>query len=277
MTGDEARDRLKRADEPLGSDAFDILQTIARLDATEPESGLAQELLLRCLARGEEFNGTGPILRELTRQHGLFPYLAQDDLGLAEQIAFEYHKPGKLGDRGVVFHGPQSRVFQALARRESIVLSAPTSFGKSLVIDALILNRCFTNMLVVVPTIALMDETRRRINGLESGYKVITHLAQEPSERNVYVMTQERVVEVVDDLAVDFFVIDEFYKLAPRRSDGDDSRLAAGFPSTCWDPVSGPSPRSSPSASSAGSSTSLIRLSSPSFTTWAETETMLSA
>ncbi len=223
MTPDQARELLQ-SPESLASEAFNVLQTIARLDASGDGDGISQELVLRCLGREDEFNGTRPILHQLAREHGLFPYLDQNALELREQIAFEFHKPGRLAERGVVFHGPQARVFRALMDGESLILSAPTSFGKSLVIDALILNERFDNILVVVPTIALMDETRRRLNALGSGYKTITHLAQEPAERNVYVMTQERVVEVVETLDIDFFVIDEFYKLAPRRSDGDDDR-----------------------------------------------------
>jgi rhodanese-related sulfurtransferase len=214
-----------KSPEPVGERAFDVLRSIASSDTTNPGGRLSQELVLRCLDRIDEFNGTSEILRNLAREHGLFPYLDQEALGLREQIAYEFHKPGRLGEEGIVFHSPQARVFERLTQGESVILSAPTSFGKSLIIDALVLNERFNNILVVVPTIALIDETRRRLAHLRSPYKIITHAAQEAEERNVYVMTQERVVEIVDEIELDFFVLDEFYKLAPSRS-ADDQRVS---------------------------------------------------
>ena len=64
---------------------------------------------------------------------------------------------------------------------ENVVLSAPTSFGKSLVVDAYLDASDFTNAVVIVPTIALMDETRRRLQRLAGAdrYKVITHSSQQ--------------------------------------------------------------------------------------------------
>jgi hypothetical protein len=55
-------------------------------------------------------------------------------------------------------------------------------------------------------------------------YKVITHLSQEPTARNIYVHTQERVVENGHIKDVDFFVIDEFYKLQIDAKNDGDSR-----------------------------------------------------
>lgn len=223
MTPSEAREVLASV-EPVGPNAFGILQTISSLLSEGPNLQ-SQELTLRSLSRREEFNGCSQILWELTRAHGLFPYLEEEDLDFQQRLALEYHRPGKLGERGLVFHGPQARVFELLMKGESVILSAPTSFGKSLVIDALLLNERYDNVLVVVPTIALIDETRRRLSRLDAPHKVITHLGQAAAEKNVYVMTQERVVEIVDEINVDFFVIDEFYKLSPSAS-GEDSRAA---------------------------------------------------
>lgn len=107
----------------------------------------------------------------------------------------------------------------------SVVLSAPTSFGKSLIIDAVIASRRHRNIVVVVPTLALADETRRRMLKFRDHYKVITHLSQEPEERNIFVHTQERVVENPHIRDVDFFVIDVFYKLQIEESAEGDERV----------------------------------------------------
>ena len=80
-------------------------------------------------------------------------------------------------------------------------------------------------MAIVVPTIALMDETRRRLSKLSSDYKILTHGTQEPGERNLYVMTQERLLDLQELPNFDFFVVDEFYKLDPAHSDERSNRL----------------------------------------------------
>ncbi len=106
---------------------------------------------------------------------------------------------------------------------ESVVLSAPTSFGKSLVIDALIASGQYRNVAIVVPTIALIDETRRRLSRFSPTYKVITRVSQPLAERNLLVLTQERVLDIEKLPDIDLFVIDEFYKLSPDR-EGDADR-----------------------------------------------------
>ena len=84
-------------------------------------------------------------------------------------------------------------------------MSAPTSFGKSLIIDAVISTRLFKNIVIIVPTIALIDETRKRLNSFSNYYKIITHPTQSKKENNIYILTQERAI--LDDFIdkVDFF------------------------------------------------------------------------
>ena len=164
------------------------------------------------------------VLDALVRQVGLFPYLVPNELGTADQIAWEFNHPEAMPD-DIVFHEPQTRVYRELVQGHNVVLSAPTSFGKSLVTDAVIASGKFKNILVVVPTIALIDETRRRLGQRFRGkYKIVTHASQEIAARNIFVLTQERVLErdVLD--LVEFVVIDEFYKLKPEHA--DDERCA---------------------------------------------------
>ena len=104
---------------------------------------------------------------------------------------------------------------------KNVILSAPTSYGKSLIIDSVIASGKYNNLVVIVPSIALIDETRKRLSRFKEHYKIITYPNQELSSRNILVLTQERAVEIIDKLKVDFFVIDEFYKIG-SKSDGDE-------------------------------------------------------
>lgn len=200
------------------ADAFDILQSIARMLAEKPEDPTAQSLLIRALEYRENFAGCAPLLNALLRETGLYPYAEPETLTARDRLAFEFHRPdSRLGDAGMVFHRVQAQVYWRLVDGENVILSAPTSFGKSLVVDALIASGKYRRIALVVPTIALIDETRKRLARFGDTHKVVTHASQpaDPSRGTIFVLTQERVIERDDLDRLDLFVIDEFYKLDP--------------------------------------------------------------
>jgi hypothetical protein len=211
--------------------AFDVLGAVSRGSAMPEERDEARDLLIRTLEYREELPpALQYLLASLVREHGLFPYLTSpEDLSLADLIAYEAHRPLSFPVANIVFHAEQAEVYRRLLNGENVVLSAPTSFGKSLVVDAVLASRDFRTVVVVVPTIALIDETRRRLARLAYKYKVITHATQALASRNLIVVTQERLQEFADLPAVDFFVVDEFYKLDPETPDDRADQLNIAF------------------------------------------------
>jgi hypothetical protein len=176
-----------------------------------------QEILIRAHAAREHFGAAARVIDGLLRERGLFPYLVNAELGTADRLALELHRPLDFGSDRRVFHRAQARVYHRLLEGENVALSAPTSFGKSLIIDAIIAEATHRKVAVVVPTIALIDETRRRLMERFRGvYKVVTHPHQATEERTIFVLTPERVLEVEELGEVSFVAIDEFYKLDPR-------------------------------------------------------------
>jgi hypothetical protein len=117
-----------------------------------------------------------------------------------------------------VFHSTQAQVYARLMDGDTVILTAPTSFGKTLIIDALVVSGRYDNVAVVVPTIALIDEVRRRLSRLnahyELDYKIVTHPGQAQGDRTIFVFTQERVLEEQSFPPLDIAVIDEMYKLS---------------------------------------------------------------
>jgi primosomal protein N' len=65
------------------------------------------------------------------------------------------------------------------------------------------------NIAIIVPTIALTDETRRRLQRKFSNqYKIITTSEVELSEKNIFIFPQERALHYVDKIAeLDMLVI----------------------------------------------------------------------
>lgn len=215
ITSQELRNILRK-DFSADVDKFHIIKQVAAFVATNQAVG--QEFILRLLARINEFQGFESMISGLIRQVGLFPYMDDENLSFKDAIAYELHRPTGFSEN-IVFHHAQAEVYYALLRGENIVLSAPTSFGKSLIIDSVIASQVHSNIIIIVPTIALIDETRKRLSKFKDSYKIITHPSQSFDKRNIFILTQERAIEIIPEIDVDFFVIDEFYKLSPQKND----------------------------------------------------------
>jgi hypothetical protein len=185
-----------------------------------------RDLVIRSLDKFELFDEVEKsLLLSLVRTVGLFPYITPHlgNVSFSDRLAYEVHRVEGV-EKGMVFHRLQAHVFHLLMQGRNVVLSAATSVGKSLVIDAVLAQGKFRKVVVIVPTIALIDETRRRlVRRFKQLCNVITHPSQEANESliNVYLLTQERVLQRDDLGDVEFFVIDEFYKL-DLASDSDE-------------------------------------------------------
>ncbi|KJL28312.1 DEAD/DEAH box helicase [Microbacterium oxydans] len=225
MTFRQARTLLKKG---LLSDdnAFEVLGALGR-ETSFGNRDAARDAIFWALGQRTAIpGGLSPLMESLLREHGLFPYV-QDvlDMPLGDRLAYAAHRPDADMGRDLVFHAEQAKVYEHLRAGENVVLSAPTSFGKSLIIDAYLAEKSFTNAVIIVPTLALMDECRRRLTRLPGDFKVITHGSQKLGERNLFVMTQERFIELDALPQIEFFVVDEFYKLDPSHGDVERSAV----------------------------------------------------
>lgn len=209
-----------------GFSAFRYLAAINTLLSNPVSNNLGRDLIVRALDAREKFSDHTAILRNMVRKSGLFPYLKKEftDLTPGDRVALDLYRT-PFSDK-YVFHSMQFHIFDLLKAGRNLVLSAPTSMGKSAIVDSLLGLGKLNRVVLVVPTVALADETRRRLQDrFGDTYQIIHHSSQEcRSDRAVYVLTQERVNERDDIQDIDLFVIDEFYKLAFRqlKSGGTD-------------------------------------------------------
>ncbi|WP_296104675.1 DEAD/DEAH box helicase [uncultured Agrobacterium sp.] len=225
MNRDELRERLRGDFD--GEEAGKLLSAISRLVNARATHDDGRELVIRCLDRRERFpNGLSHVLDGLVRSVGLLPYVIDRRAqSLEDQLLLEAHRMPIGGDKRV-FHTLQLQIFRELVAGRNVVLSATTSVGKSAIVDAVIATGKHHHLVIIVPTIALIDETRRRI-ALQFGdqYDVVTHPTQttSPERETIFILTQERALSRTDLGQVTFFVIDEFYKL-DLRGDDDNER-----------------------------------------------------
>jgi hypothetical protein len=155
-----------------------------------------------------------PLVNHLIRETGLFPYLQQETSNWEERYIYEIFKVNIGEEKPVTLHREQSFLLKKLLEGKNIAVSAPTSFGKSFVIDAFIKIRKPKNVIIIVPTIALTDETRRRLyKKFANEYKIITTTEVEPAEKNIFIFPQERAINYLEKVEFfDIMIIDEFYK-----------------------------------------------------------------
>lgn len=177
---------------------------------------------------------TKPIWGDIAESVGFYPYIQRDasmtdNSTLSEEMRRIYHRSKYLPN--VYMHREQKELSDMIFSDQNIIVSAPTSFGKSLLIEEVVASNKFKNIVIIQPTLALLDETRRKLQKYSELYKIIVRTTQEPSETrsNIFLFTAERVCEYIHFGSVDFLVIDEFYKLSGNRDDERSSALNNAF------------------------------------------------
>lgn len=163
---------------------------------------------------------------DIVAKCGFYPYLEKEQENfyldnLREEISKEFHKANYLKGN-VYFHSAQQEVCDLLLNTESnLVISAPTSFGKSLLIEELVASNKYRNIVLIQPTLALLNETRNNLRKYEDKYKIIVRVADKPVEDkgNLFLLTAERVMEYKDMPKINMFILDEFYKISQKRDD----------------------------------------------------------
>ena len=175
----------------------------------------ARNALIKLLAHHESNNiNYTPLVNHLIRSAGLYPYIQKDTADWQDRFVYEAFKVDTGSTEPLTLHREQSNLLKALLSGESLAISAPTSFGKSFVIDSFISIKKPNNVVIIVPTIALTDETRRRLYPKFSDtYKIITTTEAVPGEKNIFIFPQERAITYIPKLKdIDILVVDEFYK-----------------------------------------------------------------
>lgn len=201
MVDKELFDKIKEINSELLNNNFEEAQnkTIFLLDQYENNGEKKYPLLLN----------------ELIRSVGLYPYMDLEHLTWQQSILVESYTVNN-GKDDVVLHREQSLVLKKLLDGASLAISASTSFGKSFIIDTYIKIKDPKNVFILVPTIALMDETRRRLNNkFGRKYKIITTPNEDLAQYNIFIFPQERAAHYIDKVDfIDILIIDEFYKIS---------------------------------------------------------------
>lgn len=216
----------------LKSRIFSILQESARdiqlLDSDDPALLDVVPRLISLIESRPELESYREVFSTLARAVGLWNYIDKETADYHDAMVADAVTVDELD--GITLHREQIAALNVLLAGKNLVLSAPTSFGKSLLIDALLATKRYKRIAIVLPTIALLDEFRRRINKRFGNlFTLIMYHSQEahPDESVIFLGTQERLINRKDLGTIDLTVVDEFYKMDTTRQDDRSSTLNA--------------------------------------------------
>lgn len=204
--------------------SFYLLKKYSKF-VNENDKDAAQEIIIYIIANIEKIkDDTKFIWSDLIEAMGFYPYIEKykDKITLtstASEIRKEYFKSENLHE--IYLHEEQKEILEKINLGKNMVVSAPTSFGKSLLIEEIVASKKYRNIVIIQPTLALLDETRKKLNKYYQEYKIIVRTSQNYSEEkgNIFLLTAERVLEYEEFPNIDFFVLDEFYKVSSKRDD----------------------------------------------------------
>lgn len=216
-------------------ESFQLARDCSKLLCNSDTEHLAHKLIINILDNWNKLHdSTKEIWIDLVESAGFYPYLEKlklqlDTCGTAAKIRKEYHKSPHLINK--YLHEEQKKLLDIIMQGKNLVVSAPTSFGKSLLIEEIISSRKYKNIVVIQPTLALLEETRLKLKKYSDHYKIIIRTSQKPSieKGNLFLLTAERVMEYENLPQINFLILDEFYKLSTKRDDERSDTLNNAF------------------------------------------------
>lgn len=133
-------------------------------------------------------------------------------------------------DENISLHPEQIKILNEIEKNQALIVSAPTSFGKTFCIFEYIAKYKPNNIVLIVPTLALVDEYRKKIikkyKEKFQEYNIYSNIDEEKQynfdKKNIFILTHDRVVQETNYMLIkkiDFLVIDEVYKLEKDLKD----------------------------------------------------------
>lgn len=132
-------------------------------------------------------------------------------------------------DENISLHPEQLQIINHIEKHSASIISAPTSFGKTYCIFEYIAKYKPRNVVLIVPTLALVEEyfkkIIRRFKPHFTSYKIYTSIDETKEYNfdsyNIFILTHDRIVQTYAYSKIekiDFLVIDEVYKLETEFS-----------------------------------------------------------
>lgn len=185
------------------------LSIICHVSEYLPNDNFIKQLLYDCIAASRVF-----LYNEMLSNRN-DNYASSIETGLFNEFAEAYYTL----ETDTVLTRDQKDLFDSFKEKRRIIVSAPTSFGKSRIIQEIIAHNSYNNVAVVLPTIALLNEMylKFRANSKLRSYSLINSVNNVViTKKNIFILTPEKMDLFLDqnpEFQIDFFVMDEIYKI----------------------------------------------------------------
>ena len=132
-------------------------------------------------------------------------------------------------DSTISLYPEQINLIKKIKENQALIVSAPTSFGKTFCVFEYIVREKPKNVVMIVPTLALVDEYLKKIikkyKSVFNNYKTYINFDENTiynySDYNIFILTHDKALEnnVYKCIKqIDFLVIDEVYKLQKEEN-----------------------------------------------------------
>lgn len=191
------------------------LKNICYIANQRYEDLMIKQVLHDCIIQSRVF-----LYEDMIQKHNI-QYSDEIKMTLIDAISKELYTL----ETDTVLTRDQRKLLDDFVEYKRIIISAPTSFGKSRIIPEIIVKMKYKIIAIILPTVALLAETYHRFiqNQYLTEYNIINSLQQELIDgKNIMIFTPEKMDMFMDNhenLNIDFFVMDEIYKIQ-----GDDDR-----------------------------------------------------
>ncbi len=200
-------------DSKLESDYNLCLSAICHIANLNISDQMIQQLLHDCIIKSRVFL-YDPLLAKLS-PHYTPPPSAQDSFLRSVYTS---------GKTNTTLTKPQKEVFDTFQKERRLIVSAPTSFGKTRIIREIIAHNKYKNIALIMPTVSLLSELYQDMRASIEGYTISksSKVKIEEDQKYILILTPERMCSFLEEnpsFQIDFFAMDEIYKIDHKLND----------------------------------------------------------
>lgn len=189
------------------------LSVICHVADSKPQDKLILQLLHDCIIKSRIF------LYDNLLETYLENYIPQ--ISAQDSLARSFYT-SKTTD--TILTKPQKVIFDLFQKHRRLMVSAPTSFGKTRIIREIIKHNQYKNIALIMPTVSLLSEQYQELKENIKEYIISksSKVKIDDSKKYILILTPERMnvfLEENPNFQVDFFVMDEIYKVDYKLED----------------------------------------------------------
>lgn len=194
------------------SQCISVICHVASLITLDADQ-MVKQLLHDCITKSRIFLYDNLLQKDVSSYQ---PFISAQDLVLQNFYT--------SNTTGTTLTKPQKEIFDEFQGNRRLVVSAPTSFGKTRIIREIISHNNYQNIALIMPTVSLLSELYQDLRNSNEGYILSKSSKVKISEEKNYilVLTPERMGAFLQEnpnFKIDFFVMDEIYKVDYKLDD----------------------------------------------------------